>query len=481
MPESCHFRTAVIIFIVSFLTYACFLQDPNNPNVSSRMFLTLSIVGHGELSIDRYAVKTIDKAVSHGKFYSDKAPGLSLMAIPVTTLLWRPIINGSLHRPDEFTAAEGSGWPPAYYLFTYFANLSTSVFITALSVAAIFLVALSVFGNLTGAIFTAVAYGFATPAFGWATAFFGHASAMGLLMIGFAWLYFWRSNNGASLRDFLFILIGVACLAWAVVTEFTAGPVAVAIAVYHSKKILSVRNHRPMLLVCALVTVLVVTLPLLIYNHLAFGSPWSIGYKAVYGFPGMKQGFLGISTPKLSTLYEITFGTRSGIFQICPLLLIVPIGLLQMSLRAEYRALALLITFVILYYLGLNSSYYYYDGGWSTGPRHITGMLPFACLALGSVWNSASRQMRAFVFLLFLISLALALICASTTMYAPNNYSHLLPEFLIPAFMGPYSSGVPVHLFGWKPRHLLIGVLHLWCFFAIIISHQLKGLRQSRS
>jgi hypothetical protein len=480
MPESFRFRTAGIIFFVSFLTYACFLQDPNNSNVSSRMFLTLSIVGHGELSIDRYAAKTADRAVSHGKFYSDKAPGLSLMAIPVTTLLWRPIINSSLHRTDEFTAA--GGWPPAYYLFTYFANLSTSVFITALSVAAIFLVALSVFGNPTGAIFTAVAYGFATPAFGWATAFFGHAPAMGLLMIGFTWLYLWRPNNGASLRDFLFILIGVACLAWAVVTEFTAGPVAVAVAVYHSKKILSVRNHRPMLLVCALVTVLVVTLPLLIYNHLAFGSPWSLGYKAVDGFPEMKQGFFGISTPKLSALYEITFGPRCGIFQICPLLLFVPIGLLQMSSRDEYRALALLITFIVLYYLGLNSSFYYYAGGWSTGPRYITGMLPFACLALGSVWNSASRQMRAVVFLVFLISLALALICVSTTMYAPNDYSHrsdLLPEFLIPAFLGGYSTGVPVHLFGFLPRTLLIGVLLLWIFLAIIFSHQLKGLRQS--
>src|SRR5262249_16038985 len=41
-------------------------------------FLTLSLVGNADLSIDRYANVTIDKAESHSRFYSAKAPGLSL-------------------------------------------------------------------------------------------------------------------------------------------------------------------------------------------------------------------------------------------------------------------------------------------------------------------------------------------------------------------------------------------------------------------
>ena len=82
-----HLWIAGTLFLVSLLTYAFFLQDPQNPNVSSRMFLTLSLVADGEVSIDRYADKTIDKAKMNGKFYSDKAPGLSLSAIPVTALL----------------------------------------------------------------------------------------------------------------------------------------------------------------------------------------------------------------------------------------------------------------------------------------------------------------------------------------------------------------------------------------------------------
>jgi len=78
MPKRNRLAVAGIMFLMSLVTYACFLQEPGNMNVRSRMFLTLSLVGNADLSIDRYANVTIDKAESHGRFYSAKAPGLSL-------------------------------------------------------------------------------------------------------------------------------------------------------------------------------------------------------------------------------------------------------------------------------------------------------------------------------------------------------------------------------------------------------------------
>lgn len=473
MPQQDHFRIAATLFLASFLTYACFLQTPSNANVSSRMFLTLSLVGYGDLSIDRYAARTIDKAESRGKLYSDKAPGLSLLAVPVTALLWRPIIAYDRDHTRPPADAQASGWPPAYELFTYFATLSTSALITAISVAALFLLALNVFGNPGGATLVALAYGFATPAFGWATAFLGHAPAMGLVVTGFACLHFLRHPGPAVRRDYLLVIAGAACLTWAVVTEFTAAPVALAVAVYGFTRTTFGKDQLLLLAACALVTGLAFALPLLIYNNLAFGAPWRLGYQSVQGFPGTKQGFLGLGNPSLNVLFEIIGGARRGILLICPLLLLVPVGLIHMSMLGEQRRLAILITFIVAYYLLLNSSYYYWDGGWSTGPRHITGMLPFACLALGAVWNSAGKCMRAFVLLLVLASSALALMCASTDMFAPDDIGNLLFEVVIPRFLGGYSTAVPVPLFGWRPRYFLLGLLVAWICIGLIIARQL--------
>jgi hypothetical protein len=448
------------------------------------MFLTLSLVNHGELSIDRYAAKTIDKAEVHGKFYSDKAPGLSLLAVPVTAILSQ--IVGGQHDAARVVEAEKSGWPPAYNLLTYFATLSTSMLITALSVAALFLVASNAFGNLAAGTLVAVAYALATPAFGWATAFLGHAPAMGLACIGFACLHFLRDDETAIHQNYLLVVVGMACLTWAVVTEFTAAPVAVAVTVYGLRKIIYAKNQRLMLAGCALVTGFVFALPLLIYNDLAFGAPWLLGYQSVHGFPGMKHGFLGFGMPQLSVLYEITFGSRRGIILLSPLLALFPIGVLKMSACDKQGALAFLLTFIVAYYLLMNSAYYYWDGGYSTGPRHITAMLPFASLALGSVWNSKSRTMRALLLLLVLASSALALVCASTGMFAPTKYKNLLLDYLIPGFFfGGVTKAVPVlvpvHLFGWRLEYFLLGLVLFWFGAAVMIASILRRSRPIES
>jgi len=262
---------------------------------------------------------------------------------------------------------------------------------------------------------------------------------------------------------------GVACLTWAVVTEFTAAPVAAAVAMYGSrKKMISAGDNRVMLGGCALITGFVFLLPLPIYNHLAFGAPWRLSYQSVTGFPGAKLGFFGIQLPQLKVLYQIIFGARRGIIPLCPLLLLIPLGVIQMS-RDGQRRLAVLIVVVVMYYLALNSSYYYWDGGWSTGPRHITGMLPFACLPLGSVWNYASRGMRAFVLLLVSVSLALAVDSASTGMFAPTNIDDLLFDYLIP---GDSRAVLPVYLFGWRFRYFLLGLFSVWVCLGLMIARQ---------
>src|SRR5262245_3769694 len=75
--------TASAIFFLSFIAFAWLApQDPPNPQIVTRLALTISIVESSRLDIDRFADRTTDKARFRDHYYSDKVPGLSFLAIP---------------------------------------------------------------------------------------------------------------------------------------------------------------------------------------------------------------------------------------------------------------------------------------------------------------------------------------------------------------------------------------------------------------
>jgi hypothetical protein len=76
-------------------------------------------------------------------------------------------------------------------------------------------------------------------------------------------------------------------------------------------------------------------LPLLVYDQLAFGSPFTLGYSTVVGFEGMQQGFFGIGWPKPRVLVSILFGRYRGLLPLSPVLVLVPVGLYAMLLGPD--------------------------------------------------------------------------------------------------------------------------------------------------
>ena len=79
-------RIAGVLFIMLYFSYCYFLQNPDNWNSVPRIALALSIIEDGTPAIDKYRFTTHDIAQYKGRFYSDKAPGMSLMAIPSVAL-----------------------------------------------------------------------------------------------------------------------------------------------------------------------------------------------------------------------------------------------------------------------------------------------------------------------------------------------------------------------------------------------------------
>ena len=78
-------RQALLIGLVVFASYAYFYEG-GGWNQNSRFDLTRAIVEHGTLCIDAYHENTGDKAYYGGHFYTDKAPGQPLLAVPAAAV-----------------------------------------------------------------------------------------------------------------------------------------------------------------------------------------------------------------------------------------------------------------------------------------------------------------------------------------------------------------------------------------------------------
>src|SRR5438876_530885 len=76
-----------ILGIALFFSYAYFYQS-GGWNQNSRFDLVRAIVGQRTLRIDAFQDNTGDKALYRRHWYSDKAPGLALSAVPIVEIAW---------------------------------------------------------------------------------------------------------------------------------------------------------------------------------------------------------------------------------------------------------------------------------------------------------------------------------------------------------------------------------------------------------
>lgn len=218
MPRIFSFR-AIIIGSVLLSSYAYFHQG-EGWNENSRFDMTRAIVQHHTFRIDAYHQNTGDKAYFGGHYYCDKAPGLSLTAIPI----WE-LVRETLHLTGR-NALSGRGVIAAEYL-------STIVVVglpTSLAGVALFLLALEFGASLGGATFGALVFGLATPMWCYATEFWGHATAAALLLFAYATAFHIRSPYSAQHDLCMSAIIGLLA-GWATVTDFTSGPAAALIGV----------------------------------------------------------------------------------------------------------------------------------------------------------------------------------------------------------------------------------------------------------
>jgi hypothetical protein len=169
------------------------------------------------------------------------------------------------------------------------------------------------------------------------------------------------------------------------------------------------------------------------YNLTIFGSATALSYGSVVGFDAMRNGAYGLRLPRISVLFELLAGRKRGILWLAPWLILAPIAFWFAIRRWGWRFGTPGLCIVAAYFI-LNSSYHYWDGGWSTGPRHIVAALPFLCLPFAALWDESSPRMRVAMLALIAISAAFSIVCASVGMAAPGHFQFPLREYLLPHF-----------------------------------------------
>jgi hypothetical protein len=340
--------------LIALATFAV-VQFPNTQD-RTRLSLTQAILEHGDTTIERYGVQ-VDRA-RHGRhLYTDKAPGLSLVALPAVALV---------RAVDRI-----AGRPRVRLLWESRSRLQ---FIRLLVLAPFLLLLAWLVGRVaeglvpgTGAA-VAVTAALATMLGSLSTVLFAHVPEAALCFSAFVVL---ARRPGARPAALAGALAGAAIL-----MDYEALLCVVALGVY----VLASRRFPS---TCAFAVGTVPALLVLgIYDAVSFGSPFRLSYHYKVGPNAAEQsgGFFGIGHPQLGHLATVFFGER-GLLRVSPVLVAAAVGLVVLW-RRGLRAEATLAAAVVLLYLALEAGYFDPIGGRSPGPRFFAPAVPFLLLGL---------------------------------------------------------------------------------------------------
>ena len=433
-----------VLFLLLLFAYSYTPPRWQDWNQNSRLDLTLAIVERGTVRIDAYGDNTGDYATIDGHRYTDKAPGLSLVAIPAYGLI-RILQTHGLDRLTQrlgsgpgFTTTlrpEGAGingpridLAIALYLLAILTVGSTAAGLGVL----VALVLARLWGCRTAGVLTALILGLATPIFPYAQAFYGHLPTATCLFAAFALLVL-RPTPLPS--DRVLVAFG-ALLALAVVIEYPAAVTALPVVVWA----LTLARWRAVFF-----GTLGASGPLLIlaaYDLIAFGTPLPIGYAhSTLWQTQHQQGFLSLTYPKWDALWGLAFSPFRGLFVLAPVLLLVLPGAWQALRQQEGR----MATIVALASFGatvlFTASSAMWWGGFAVGPRYLLPGLPFLAVPLGALiaWangHAGRARLMALAPLGALSAVSLALVWATTfahQSYPPDSISAPLTDYVLPA------------------------------------------------
>jgi hypothetical protein len=414
------------LFLLIAFTYAYFHQG-SDPNQTSRLALIQAMVERGAVDITPASSLTLDKGVFRGKAYSDKAPGVALVVAPAYALM-RVIDRVAGRSPDDralqrvhlhtlsFLAAGLPATLGAWFLFHTLLLLRTS---------------------RGWAELLTIGWALGTLVFPFATLMFGHTLAAAFLLASFYFLQKWRVESVAiDLRRAA--LLG---LLWgfSIIVEYPTGMLVAILGLYALSLDRQPRAVVRVLCGCALGSALPFALHAT-FVYVAYGTPFVLPYKYLVEpifVAHTSSGILGIGIPTKIGIWGALLSPYRGLFFLCPFLALVFAGFSRWFVAGELRREMWCLASLIAIYLVFATSYYAWDGGGSTGSRHLVPVLSFFVIAI-SFFVRSSRRAGVLTATLIAASMLVMLLCTAVMVQMPEGgpfeanpfYTIVLPSVL---------------------------------------------------
>ena len=318
---------------------------------TSRLAMTQSIVERGKVDIDPYWELTIDRAFADGHWYSDKAPGVALAAVPVVAAV--RAVQGD----------EKPVWTRTWPLWVI------RVWSGGLALLGLTFLAGRVGEGLvqgTGAV-TAATLAVGTMAGSLGPTVFGHLpDALALfaaLIVG---------SRASRPRGWAWagLLAGIGVL-----FEYPAGLAALVLLIYAALR--GRRRGSAAFVLGAVPPALVLGA----YDWVAFGAPWRLSYRYTSNIftSQQQQNLFGVGLPTGHGIWTLLIDGH-GLLLVSPVLAAAAAGLVLLRRRLRLEATAAgAIALIFAFY---TAGYFLPNGGLSPGPRFATAALPFLLLGL---------------------------------------------------------------------------------------------------
>jgi hypothetical protein len=296
-----------------------------------------------------------------GQIYSIYYPLQSLLAVPLVSAA--AFAAHLLHVPFHFVAAASAGVLPALY--------------TAATVGLVAILAVQLGSTRQGARRAALSFGFGTVAMVYARTFYAEP-LLSLLATAAVCLTFTRVS-----RKIIFAALLALLAVLAKPTGILLGP---ALSVYLFLKRTSARSSILPAAGSGLGLLLYV-----FYNVVRFENPLSFGQPWAFSLSAIPEGIAGL-----------VFSPGRGIIWYCPPVLAAILGFRKAA--KEKKTEALLIGSLFAGFIMLHSSWPFWHGGWSWGPRFLVPILPGLMALTGLLEGKAAKGLLVLAFVGFLVN-----------------------------------------------------------------------------
>lgn len=420
-----------LLFHAAFFAWFPSLRSPNE---LTRVYLASALVEDGSVQLDRQLKRnprifdlSVRKIAGKRHYYSDKAPGVALLAAPALALQRALAGPVSLDAKVRLTRLWVSTLPTTGLLLLLLALLRALLRTPRLPALLV------------------LAYALASPAAAYASMAYGHQLTAVVLFALFVAIL----KTSPEAPAWRAALVGAGAVL-AVMIEYPSALLLVPFAVFFAARV----RLRPRALLAATLGALPLALVLMAYHQLAWGSPFKTGYSFIAtAFKEVHaQGVLGVAWPRVSHAYLSFLSPAKGLFFFAPWLALALPGLRALwraepaqgsapqGLVLDLDARRFVLAFLVLYALFV-SALVYPLGGWTVAQRHLVPALPFMVLPVGLFVDRLELRTGWGRALLVGLALPALLACGISALVWPHWQEHLRNPF--------WQLGWPLFRDGW--------------------------------